>query len=84
MSFVEKRILNKITGIPDGAVIIKENAGIYAVSMFDKNGVTPWTGRIISSDNVIISSCLTAFGDKSVDDIEFSLVVPNRRRPESK
>lgn len=82
MTFIELFITDVVSGIPYGAVIIKKEAGINAVSTFDEDGIAPWTGRFFCCNDIVISPCFSSFGYKCVDNIKGSIMIPDGRSPQ--
>ena len=81
MAFIQTFLTDEIAYIPQRTVIIKEKAGINAVSSFYYNRVAPWACRILGSDHIIVSLSLPSFGNEGIDDIKGSLVVTDTGSP---
>ena len=83
VAFIETFAADEISHIPYRAVIVKEQAGINTVSALYKDGVTPGAGWIFRSDDIVVTVCLSAFGNKGIDDVKGTVVITDRGRPES-
>lgn len=83
MSLVNRIRDDVIARIIHFSVIVKEKTGIDTVCTLHKAGLAPRSRRILRGDDIVISPCLAPFGDKRVDDIEQSVMITDRRRPQS-
>ena len=82
MAFVQTFLADKVSHIPQGAVIIKEKTGVNAVGAFHYNGVAPRTGRVFGSDYIIVPLGFPTLGHKGVDDVKGSLMITDAGSPE--
>src|SRR5699024_6585539 len=82
MAFVQTFLADKVSYVPQGAVIIKEKTGVNAVGAFHYNGVAPRTGRVFGSDYIIVPLGFPTLGHKGVDDIKGSLMIADAGSPE--
>ena len=83
MAFIETFLADKVSHVPERAVIVEEETGINAICAFYYNRVAPWAGRIFGCDHIIIPLGLPPFRDKGIDNIESSLMIADTGSPQA-
>ena len=83
VAFIQIIVVDEISGIPHPVIFIEEQTGVDAICAFYEAGLAPGTGRIFGSDDIVVTLCFTASGNKGVDDVESSFVIADGGCPQS-